>query len=474
MAAAAAASYPRYPSSAGPAPFGGLGGIIPSPAVSGSHMGARPPPHHPLTTSTPSSYPPASGLIHPGVSREREKEEADRRERERRHKEELEAARRDSEVRASREGFPAYVRDRDRNGDTEVSHRDRSPVRPEEAKTGSSPSVRGGMEAVDLSSTNQRSAADLSSTNHVSSRPSSVVGGPPGQVKPGDPGGHLTKKEERICDDISIIAEKEGTRSSGRASVSSDHSITRINGGQPGLDPVNGLKSDSPAASVMKAGGHHGHPPTSYLYPGAQPRPGQPPGPPPASSYLASLAPPATPSHDPRSLAMFPHMMGQSLRPPNPLDPYAAAAAAAVSYPGLDPYRDPFRLDLLGRDPLREARERELMRLGSLGSLGTTMELERAKALSLSSAGYPSLAGAAYPGYPATTLAAAQAAASASLAAHKMGVAGVGVAPHLSSLYPATHPGYPPSLAGYPTSGLNGIPGHAAAGQYNGKDPLRR
>merc|ERR1719461_2722406 len=159
----------------------------------------------------------------------------------------------------------------------------------------------------------------------------------------------------------------------------------------------------------MKAGGHHGHPPTSYLYPGAQPRPGQPPGPPPAS----------TPSHDPRSLAMFPHMMGQSLRPPNPLDPYAAAAAAAVSYPGLDPYRDPFRLDLLGRDPLREARERELMRLGSLGSLGTTMELERAKALSLSSAGYPSLAGAAYPGYPATTLAAAQAAASASLAAHK-------------------------------------------------------
>merc|ERR1719356_861909 len=227
------------------------------------------------------------------------------------------------------------------------------------------------MEAVDMRiasspqlSSNQRTAADLSSTNHVS-RPSSVA-----SVKPGDPpgAGMLTKKEERICDDISIIAEKEGTRSgSGRASVSSDHSISRINGGQS-LDPVNGLKSDSPAASVMKAGHHH--PPTSYLYPGSQPRPGQPPGPPTAaSSSLASLAPPATPTHDSRSLAMFPHMMGQSLRPPNHLDPYAAAAAAAVSYPGLDPYRDPFRLDLLGRDPLREARERELMRLGSLGSL---------------------------------------------------------------------------------------------------------
>merc|ERR1719192_2160305 len=65
----------------------------------------------------------------------------------------------------------------------------------------------------------------------------------------------LTKKEERICDDISIIAEKEGTRSgansvTGRASVNSDHSISRLNGlegsSQSPLVNSNGVKSDSP------------------------------------------------------------------------------------------------------------------------------------------------------------------------------------------------------------------------------------
>ena len=161
---------------------------------------------------------------------------------------------------------------------------------------------------------------------------------------------------------------------------------------------------------------------------------------------------------------MFPHMaMSQSLRPPNPLDPYSSYAAAAAM--------DPFRLELLGRDPYREAREREqLMRLSNpLGSLVNSAELERAKAQALGlTASYPSLP-SAYPGYPPTTLAAA---ANASLAAHKMNMS-----PHLSSLYsqPGLHhglPGYPSSPL-YPPAPLNGVPGHAA-GQYNGKDPLRR
>merc|ERR550532_275659 len=346
------------------------------------------------------------------------------------------------------------------------------------------------MAVVDLS-TSQKTPTDMSVTprpvsdhsSAVTSRPGSVVshhGTPPALPVKHVTSGELRQREERICDDISIIAEKpgEGNRSgansvTGRASVSSDHSITRINGG-PASGHENGLKSDS----VKPPGGHHGLPPgaphpaaaSAYggLYPGAQSRPGQPQPPSAASSYLAaaaaghaSLAPP---SHDPRTLAMFPHMaMSQSLRPPNPLDPYSSYAAAAAM--------DPFRLELLGRDPYREAREREqLMRLSNpLGSLVNSAELERAKAQALGlTASYPSLP-SAYPGYPPTTLAAA---ANASLAAHKMNMS-----PHLSSLYsqPGLHhglPGYPSSPL-YPPAPLNGVPGHAA-GQYNGKDPLRR
>ena len=150
---------------------------------------------------------------------------------------------------------------------------------------------------------------------------------------------------------------------------------------------------------------------------------------------------------------MFPHMAmsAGSLRPPNPLDPYGSYAAAAAM--------DPFRLDLLGRDPYREAREREqMMRLTNpLSSLVNSAELERAKAQALGlTPGYPSLAGA-YPGYPPTTLAAA---ANASLAAHKMNLG----SPHLSSLY-SQH-----GIPGYPASPLY-PPSHS---QYNGKDPLRR
>ena len=149
---------------------------------------------------------------------------------------------------------------------------------------------------------------------------------------------------------------------------------------------------------------------------------------------------------------MFPHMAmsAGSLRPPNPLDPYGSYAAAAAM--------DPFRLELLSRDPYREAREREMLRLTNpLSSLVNSAELERAKAQALGlTPGYPSLPGA-YPGYPPTTLAAA---ANASLAAHKMNLGSA----HLGSLY--SHHGIP----GYPASPLY-PPSHS---QYNGKDPLRR
>ena len=63
---------------------------------------------------------------------------------------------------------------------------------------------------------------------------------------------------------------------------------------------------------------------------------------------------------------MYPDMMPPSALA-QPHDPFAAY--------GIDPFRDPY--SMLGRDLLREARERELMRLNPLGSL-VNSELERA------------------------------------------------------------------------------------------------
>ena len=292
---AAAASYPgahpRYPTAGSGAPFGGLGGIIPPP-VTASHLGSHTPrPAHP-------AYPAYPG-VHHGL---KEKEEAERRakerreaeererdrERERRHREEVQQAR-DSEARASREGFPAYVREvrevreRDKNG--EERERDRSPVRGEAgAESGGQQSLQG----VDMRVT------------PTSRPPSSLSQDPANLVKSAGGTDLLTKKEERICDDISIIAEKEGTRSgansvTGRASVNSDHSISRLNGlessSQSPLVTSNGVKSDSPHQAAHQA--RPAYPGPASLYPSA--RPGQASVPPPVSSYL----PPSHPSHHP-------------------------------------------------------------------------------------------------------------------------------------------------------------------------------
>jgi hypothetical protein len=146
--------------------------------------------------------------------------------------------------------------------------------------------------------------------------------------------------------------------------------------------------------------------------------------------------------------AMYPHLMAPSMsRAPGPFDPYSAAVS------GLDPFRDPY--GLLARDPLREAREQQLLRLNPLGSL-VNSELERAKALGL--AGYSSLPTPGLPpGYPTTTTLSM--------------MSKVPPSPY-SSLY--TSPslpglGLPPGL-GHGAIGMNGVPG--PGGQY--KDPLRR
>jgi len=157
---------------------------------------------------------------------------------------------------------------------------------------------------------------------------------------------------------------------------------------------------------------------------------------------------------------MFPHMMGHpsSIRP----------SAGPLGYPSMDPYRDPYRLDLLGRDPLREARERELTRLNPLGSLMSS-ELERARALGL--AGYPSMHAGFPGGFPATSLASSLLGPGAY--AQKM------VPPPMGSMYASNagvHPGaglglghhLPPHM----TAPINGAHGHSP--QFNGKDPLGR
>ena len=194
---AAAASYPgahpRYPTAGSGAPFGGLGGIIPPP-VTASHLGSHTPrPAHP-------AYPAYPG-VHHGL---KEKEEAERRakerreaeererdrERERRHREEVQQAR-DSEARASREGFPAYVREvrevreRDKNG--EERERDRSPVRGEAgAESGGQQSLQG----VDMRVT------------PTSRPPSSLSQDPANLVKSAGGTDLLTKKEVRCKDDV--------------------------------------------------------------------------------------------------------------------------------------------------------------------------------------------------------------------------------------------------------------------------------
>ena len=474
-----AAAYPRYPAPGGSQPpFGGLGLPAMAPSshsapsghtIAGQH--ARPGPlgppplssvgspldpryagYRPQTTSQ-AAWPlksESSLLNHKEKERRDEEDKArrDRREAEdRRMREEAQRAR-ESELRVSREGFPSYIKEKERNGDSDP-HRDRSPIRlgstpgslpPNDGARTESPRVKpfDASSLVKKDSSSPRSDGAVGVDLSTSSRPSSSLSHQPLQPSDLSLKPDVSKRESVIDSDISIIGEKEGNRSgansvTGRTSVNSDHSITRLNGldsnshSRDHASPLvtNGLKSDSPASKHLA--GLPGVSPGYHLYPPGGHRPPAAAAPAPhqdllgrsaysalahpsidprlaasqadslrlaqlaqADPRLAQAAIPVDPRMDPRlaQAAMFPHMMAPSLpRPPGPFDAYA----------GLDPFRDAYRLDLLARDPLREARDRELMRLNPLGSLVNT-ELERAKALGL--AGYPSLPTGAIPGYP--------------------------------------------------------------------------
>ena len=267
-----------------------------------------------------------------------------------------------------------------------------------------------------------------------SSRPASVTSRPSAPAANGGGG--------RTDDEICIVAEKEGRGGGGRTSANSDHSIHRINGledrplsrqsiihpGHRNSPAGNGPhKADSPAvkAPLPPSSLPGGYYPRSHLLPPASDPFGRGYGLP-AHHHQMSAA-----LQDPRTMSMLSYHMAAGARPP------------PSPFEMMDPFRDPYRLDLF-RDPVREARERELLRLG---------ELDRAKVMSLA-AGYQLPPGY----YPPTTL------------THKM------VPPHLSMAYGggAVPPslGLPPLGLGHPL-GLNGAPGGPGAPQY-GKDPLRR
>ena len=347
---------------------------------------------------------------------------------------------------------------------------------------------------------------------------SGISGTPSASHRPPSHNSDLNGSKSRD-DEICIVGEKEGNRSlssaggGGRTSAQSEHSISRLHNGSlesPGSSSGPSLlhhhnnhhrnsspavvgggkaspaanngpaKSDSP--SIVK---HipppaqqqhpHGLSPSSSSYYGRSPHLGPDPysrvaaGLPPSSYPLTShhYAAPTAGLADPRSLAMLPHhaMLSASGLGRPPFD-----------YAGLDPFRDPY---LMARDPLREAREREFLRLNPLSSLMNS-ELERAKAMS--SFGYPpGLSAAGYPGYPATTMAAHKMPPHphhlSGLYAHSAMHSAAGAVPPSMGVLSAAHhhPGLSAAAAHH--LGLNGVPGSAAAAAAAvpyGKDPLRR
>ena len=215
---------------------------VPS-SIDPRYAGYRPP------SSNPGAWPlkSESSLLNLKEKERREGKDKERRERreadERRHSEAQRA--RESEMRITRpDGFPSYVKEKALNGEIDP-HRDRSPIRlgstpgslpPSEGRT-ESPRVKpfDASSLVKKDSSSPRSdgamGVDLST-----SRPSSFLSHPPLQPSDLSLKSDVSRKESVIDSDISIIGEKEGNRSgansvTGRTSVNSDHSITRINGG---------------------------------------------------------------------------------------------------------------------------------------------------------------------------------------------------------------------------------------------------
>lgn len=118
-----------------------------------------------------------------------------------------------------------------------------------------------------------------------------------------------------------------------------------------------------------------------------------------------------------------------------------------LSLPGMDPFRDPYRAMAMygSKDPLREARERELLRLNPLGSM-IMSEQDRARMASL---GYPPVT-AAPPGLfgPHSSMGMLGASGFPPHSSAAVAAAAAAAAKSPYGLYHPPPPGFPPGAGG--------------------------
>ena len=201
---------------------------------------------------------------------------------------------------------------------------------------------------------------------------------------------------------------------------------------------------------------------------------------------IPGLPPPGYPPSDPRTaaaLGLFPGLNGRA-GAATPLPPAAGFGAHGLMHHALDPFRDPYLAAAAAasnpyfKDPLREAREREMLRMNPLGSM-IMSEHDRARmALAYPAGAFPPSAGhpaaAGLYGMSAAHIAAGAASkippppAGAALGAPHLGMysAGLGSLAGLGAAA-AGLPGLTPPLT--PT-----VNGHAGASSTTTSNPLAR
>ena len=447
--------FPRYGSSA--IPFGGLGSmrgptpLAPPPMSAASGKtdpyglvrppGAYPPPPGAIPVSSSAAWPLKSEA---SVISDRQRREAEERKLREKKLRERERMNRSAVVPTGPDGtLPQYLAQVG-NIKSEERRRDasRSPVR---STASGSPGARSTASA-DLRSVESASVSPLIKRE---TRPSSAAS------FHHTSNGLDVKKE----DEVSIIGEKPGINDllNGRKKTELPRCGSAKDHRNPNSRPSSALPSASMARTSSAASDIFSRQ-QQLASLGANPYgllPPPPPGFPGLGVYSGALGAAARPGLPP----------GLPPPPPTPGLPGAASIPGAAPVPGLDPFRDPYlaaaaaAAGLQGaaanpylKDPLREVREREMMRLAN--PLGSMMEQERAR-----------LASAYPPGFfppPGVHGAAAASAAAASIYGLTASASKLPPPGAAGSLYPGGFP--PPQIPGLPPgmSLASAMNGHAA------------
>jgi hypothetical protein len=326
--------------------------------------------------------------------KQRREAEADRRAREEKQRQQRERDRKERESRTKVEpGFPSPLFPGQRNGTTAAlaSPSPSSSTSSQHRRDSSRSPVRNSpRSSLDLN----RSCPSASSTPSSSlvkredHRPSSALDMT--RPAPSWSADQMLKQElrqhQQQDSDITIVSEREG------------NTTIAHNGGRSSADlrPPSANKRDrSPSVNSQGGGGGKDRPrsnPPNVRPSSAASRPTA--APPVVSSASSAMPPgfgggfPGIPGMPPMSQAsnMYAHlMMGAAYNPSAMFSPGGAAA--------MDPFRDPYRVLSMYNaaaaaksDPLREARERELLRLNPLGSM---IMNEQDKARLAAIGGYP-------------------------------------------------------------------------------------